>query len=246
MGQSVPTTVKRSKISVFSFFFFLFFSLFFGTVCEMTLIFLNVFAVLTWATIGEGIRLNENFSQDDQVTGCCRRANCDDYRGELSKTRSGKTCKPWPKVLSKRHPNAALDSNFCRNPYGFRQAWCYINDPIHPEHWESCEIPSCNGEPEPKPEPEPEPVRGAEPEPVGKTCNNVMGWTGICQNEVIVGCGKEGVCWRQCWRASKGYCLPFLLVARLRGYPRCKSDQDCVDARAGFEQCPKGRFCIWI
>ena len=60
------------------------------------------------------------------------------YRGTVSVTQSGRTCKPWHLNLESR---GALDGsdvelvgghNYCRNPEGaerMSQPWCYTNDP---------------------------------------------------------------------------------------------------------------------
>jgi len=66
-----------------------------------------------------------------------------DYRGCQTKTRSGRTCQAWwkqtPHAHPQRsnHPNAGLDSNFCRNPDGEPNIWCYTTDAN--KRWEYCD-----------------------------------------------------------------------------------------------------------
>ncbi|XP_042073908.1 plasminogen-like, partial [Haplochromis burtoni] len=74
-----------------------------------------------------------------------------DYRGTKSRTNSGKICQRWdssyphrPKFMPQSHPQADLESNFCRNPDGDSNGpWCYTTDPN--TRWEHCNVPSCFG-----------------------------------------------------------------------------------------------------
>jgi len=107
------------------------------------MIFQNVFlVVLASASVGEGI------SQDDNEI-CCGTKNCEDYRGTISVTISGKTCQAWDKQTPhqhsrfKKYPNSGLVSNYCRNPDGEASAWCYTTDPK--KRWELCDVPHCPG-----------------------------------------------------------------------------------------------------
>jgi len=212
------------------------------------MLFLNViFVILAWATRGEGawpegVRQNDNLAQADPAnTGCCATANCEDYRGKISVTVTGKTCTPWSEGTStiynpQKKPNSGLDSNFCRNPSGHKRTWCYASGAGN-GRWEDCDI--C-AEPEPEPEPAPKPEPEPEPEQPGnaKPCKNDRKWSGICQNGMIAGCGKHNQCWRQCGHASVRYCYPLATEKHID----CKSDQDCVDAQAGFKPCKTTLF----
>jgi len=79
---------------------------------------------------------------------CCD-GNCRSYRGKLSITIHGKRCLPWNNLRKdhKYHPNsrpdAGLSSNYCRNPSGHHDAWCYTED-----SWEPCALPQCSTEEE--------------------------------------------------------------------------------------------------
>lgn len=61
--------------------------------------------------------------------------NGQDYRGCQDTTQSGKTCQYWSSQSPHKHghtpqskPNMGLDGNFCRNPDGSKQIWCYTTD----------------------------------------------------------------------------------------------------------------------
>jgi Kringle domain/von Willebrand factor type D domain len=59
------------------------------------------------------------------------------YRGNITVTRTGKTCQRWDALTPHNHantpvnrPRAGLEgNNFCRNPDGDTRAWCYTTDP---------------------------------------------------------------------------------------------------------------------
>ncbi|XP_066553558.1 plasminogen [Amia ocellicauda] len=80
----------------------------------------------------------------------CKTGNGVDYRGTLSKSQSGKTCQRWtasfphkPNINPSSHPDADLESNFCRNPDGdVLGPWCYTTDPNI--RWEHCTIQDCD------------------------------------------------------------------------------------------------------
>ncbi|CAG2214421.1 PLG [Mytilus edulis] len=67
------------------------------------------------------------------------------YGGNISKTRSGRTCQAWGSQTPQKHKfgkKLADQKNFCRNPdnepYG---PWCYTTDLN--KRWEYCAIPYC-------------------------------------------------------------------------------------------------------
>ena len=76
------------------------------------------------------------------------------FAGNLSTTKSGKTCQRWdtqtPHVTNndaqkaERFPENSVElaGNKCRNPLNASQGpWCYTTDPE--TRWEVCDIPLC-------------------------------------------------------------------------------------------------------
>jgi len=72
------------------------------------------------------------------------------YRGTVSQTKSGLTCQKWTSqtpISHDRTPNnyqseGLGDHNYCRNPDGEGQPWCYNVADSWPR-WEYCDIPVC-------------------------------------------------------------------------------------------------------
>ena len=72
-----------------------------------------------------------------------------EYRGSLSKTRSGRTCQRWDMQSPHTHtktpenlPNGGLeDNNYCRNPDEDKGLWFHTTDPN--VVWEFCDNPAC-------------------------------------------------------------------------------------------------------
>lgn len=68
-----------------------------------------------------------------------------DYRGNQNKTRNGHTCQKWTSQSPHNHdntpetkPNKGLgDHNYCRNPDGHSNIWCYTTDPN--KRWGDCD-----------------------------------------------------------------------------------------------------------
>ncbi|XP_035682665.1 plasminogen-like [Branchiostoma floridae] len=72
------------------------------------------------------------------------------YRGTVNITSSGRACQRWDSQTPHPHtrtptsyPSAGLDENFCRNPDGEAEPWCYTQDPY--VKWEACVISKCDG-----------------------------------------------------------------------------------------------------
>ncbi|XP_066288232.1 plasminogen-like [Branchiostoma lanceolatum] len=72
------------------------------------------------------------------------------YRGAVNITSSGRACQRWDSQTPHPHtqtpttyPSAGLDENFCRNPDGEAEPWCYTQDPY--VRWEACVISKCDG-----------------------------------------------------------------------------------------------------
>nr|XP_015815998.2 kremen protein 1 isoform X1 [Nothobranchius furzeri] len=83
----------------------------------------------------------------------CYTANGEDYRGFQNQTSQldGKPCLFWNETFQHpyntlKYPNGegGLGShNFCRNPDGDVQPWCYIADHEDGIYWKYCSIPTC-------------------------------------------------------------------------------------------------------
>ncbi|XP_061528547.1 kremen protein 1 isoform X3 [Phycodurus eques] len=83
----------------------------------------------------------------------CYTANGEDYRGLQKQTilHSGKPCLFWNETFQHpyntlKYPNGegGLGShNYCRNPDGDVQPWCYIADHEDGIYWRYCDIPTC-------------------------------------------------------------------------------------------------------
>ncbi|XP_035682666.1 plasminogen-like [Branchiostoma floridae] len=86
----------------------------------------------------------------------CYSGNGADYRGSVNITRSGVACQRWDSQTPHPHsrtpenfPSAGLDENFCRNPDGEAEPWCYTQDPN--TRWDVCVIESCDPSATPPP-----------------------------------------------------------------------------------------------
>ncbi|XP_054628968.1 kremen protein 1 [Dunckerocampus dactyliophorus] len=83
----------------------------------------------------------------------CYTANGEDYRGFQNQTslQGGKPCLFWNETFQHpyntlKYPNGegGLGShNYCRNPDGDVQPWCYIADHEDGIYWRYCDIPTC-------------------------------------------------------------------------------------------------------
>ncbi|XP_030647593.1 kremen protein 1 [Chanos chanos] len=92
-------------------------------------------------------------STSELFTTECYTANGEDYRGKQNHTglQGGKPCLFWNETFQHpyntlKYPNGegGLGShNFCRNPDGDVQPWCYIQDHDDGVYWKYCDIPTC-------------------------------------------------------------------------------------------------------
>ena len=76
-----------------------------------------------------------------EVEHCYTHPLATDYDGDLSTTRSGRTCQAWSRQQPHLHNWGALhaDGNYCRNPDARASgAWCYTTDPARRS--ESCAL----------------------------------------------------------------------------------------------------------
>lgn len=80
-----------------------------------------------------------------------------DYRGTQNRTSlgsSGRSCLYWNQTRehaynTAKYPNGewGLGShNYCRNPDGDVQPWCYISENEEGIYWKYCDIPTCHSE----------------------------------------------------------------------------------------------------
>ncbi|XP_077590689.1 plasminogen isoform X2 [Stigmatopora nigra] len=81
----------------------------------------------------------------------CIQCNGENYRGKTSVTSSGVACQRWDSQKPHNHgydPDALsdkyLEENYCRNPDGDPQPWCFTTN-IN-KRWEFCSIPRCTSE----------------------------------------------------------------------------------------------------
>ena len=70
-----------------------------------------------------------------------------EYRGKMDRTRGGYFCQQWnaksPHVPAYIPPDKDTASNYCRNPSGDPEPWCYTTDPS--KRFDLCDIPMCPG-----------------------------------------------------------------------------------------------------
>ncbi|XP_077999987.1 apolipoprotein(a)-like [Glandiceps talaboti] len=88
------------------------------------------------------LALTSNILAED----CFLAPDAKDYRGTISVTKTGKTCQKWTAQSPHTHgftptdyPTSGLgDHNYCRNPSGDPETWCYTTDPA--TSWEYCDV----------------------------------------------------------------------------------------------------------
>ena len=92
---------------------------------------------------------------DRIASECYEQSKATDYRGIVSKTKSGLTCLSW-KIQTKGDgtsgywtgskgaaDNGVGNHNYCRNPNDRPKAWCFTAGPTtisKPERWEVCDV----------------------------------------------------------------------------------------------------------
>ncbi|XP_066297394.1 uncharacterized protein [Branchiostoma lanceolatum] len=111
-----------------------------------------------WANIGE-CEANPNYMLYNCRLSCgvcqleanCRGGDGTSYRGTVSVTKTGKTCQRWDSQTPHEHqytaadyPSGGLEQNYCRNPDGWVEVWCYTTDPD--TRYEGCDIPACGAD----------------------------------------------------------------------------------------------------
>ncbi|KAJ1126109.1 hypothetical protein NDU88_004518 [Pleurodeles waltl] len=85
----------------------------------------------------------------------CFKVNGADYRGRQSHTsltEGGRPCLYWNQTSqhtynTAKYPNGELglgNHNYCRNPDGDVQPWCYVSETEEGVYWKYCDIPSCH------------------------------------------------------------------------------------------------------
>jgi len=79
---------------------------------------------------------------------CCKKNDtyCENYRGTISTTEKGLTCREWTESDRNGHHEDAMIANYCRNPDNSWRPWCYLleSDRVTTgEWWQWCEIPRC-------------------------------------------------------------------------------------------------------
>ena len=82
------------------------------------------------------------------VDQCKMTTQGQEYRGTLSKTKSGYTCQAWNSQTPHKHsntpqnkPNVGLVNNYCRNPDNDKDPWCYTTS--SGKRWEYCDVKMC-------------------------------------------------------------------------------------------------------
>ncbi|XP_077999988.1 plasminogen-like [Glandiceps talaboti] len=88
------------------------------------------------------LALTSNILAED----CFLAPGAEDYRGTISVTKTGRTCQKWTAQSPQAHgytptayPSSGLgDHNYCRNPSGDPETWCYTTDLL--KRWEYCDV----------------------------------------------------------------------------------------------------------
>merc|ERR1712168_1282573 len=151
---------------------------------------------------------------------CCEDEDCASYRGSLRESVSGLECIWWAylppdhKNGRKKNPDSGLDGNYCRNPSGHHQAWCYVVK-NGAWVWENCDMRSCTG----------------------GSCISPSKWDEnyLCMDHLeplLFGC-HDGTCFLQCKRGKQPWCYPQERDPENGldwiGVRSCSNHQECED-----------------
>eukprot|EP00058_Branchiostoma_floridae_P024818 XP_002610308.1 hypothetical protein BRAFLDRAFT_84055 [Branchiostoma floridae] len=99
--------------------------------------------------IGYTFKPKEDSKDEEEEEKTCQIGDGSSYRGTLAATWSGRLCQAWGVQAPHSHsrtpanyPNSGLDKNYCRNPSGHHNLWCYTADPD--KRWDSCVLRKCD------------------------------------------------------------------------------------------------------
>ncbi|XP_035662897.1 protein SpAN-like isoform X1 [Branchiostoma floridae] len=73
----------------------------------------------------------------------CYEGNGAAYNGVVAVTDRGLTCQHWNAQSPHSHSFHGQEENYCRNPDGGTQPWCYTTDSS--VRWQYCSVPKCEG-----------------------------------------------------------------------------------------------------
>ncbi|XP_078579587.1 uncharacterized protein LOC144863845 [Branchiostoma floridae x Branchiostoma japonicum] len=71
----------------------------------------------------------------------CQEGNGASYQGTVAVTKTGRKCQHWSSQTPHQHIYTNLVHNYCRNPDGESEVWCFTTDPG--TIWEYCDVPTC-------------------------------------------------------------------------------------------------------
>ncbi|KAK3087884.1 hypothetical protein FSP39_012023 [Pinctada imbricata] len=75
---------------------------------------------------------------------CLTTSNGAEYKGTLSITENGQTCKDWKSVSHSFGTQLNNNVNYCRNPDNKARPWCYTGSGTG--SWEYCDVPQCDND----------------------------------------------------------------------------------------------------